>query len=552
MQGNSTARYTSKVFKERQKETLKDRKDILEVLGLTKDSDQYQMLELRDGKGKEYAALPEFKAVQDLKLVHYKDNITDKEILHRARGVVVYMDQYILRRSIPYSETQTLNVLKPVKGILTLTATKLELGDSDIIQARIDDIVFNVYDEGSVIDVVLVNGVLQLWTSRNLLPRGVRVDGKEVRKKASIESFHTPLTDSFEEIVGECDPRVLDKNYMFGPGARFSPYVHRFILVTRERVKASTGYIPPNGYLIYLGAIKQWEYDIKMTSDIYGEQYKPQTIKTVTQAPEDKTKSYILARGNIGLKEANAHLLGNPDIKDPRFRGGGKIIITGKDTSGNTFQSHIQSESYAHRDRILGPGTHPYVDFVIGLSLKEYDLTIDQGVNNFWKKYADFKVPHASNEIYPACDRFEDLPMVFQGSSATPPATPIRTIWYNYLLCTNKSVRPEACMYLKRYLADRDALHAWLSLQSADTTYRGVESDPEADSAKIRKFVQTAKVEIDRIEGDFDLALLTIDGVRAAKLLNTCRKQTNTFVESIAISEPNYKFHTPMGQTVEF
>lgn len=546
-------RYDSKVFKEKQKQTLQSRKDILAVLGLTKDSDQYKHLELRDDKDKaEYRALPEFKAISNLMLIHYKDGITDKKILQNARGVIVHKGNQIIRRSIPYSEVQTLDALTPNKnGILSLNATRLEKGDSSVIQANIKDIIFNVYVEGTVIDVGLANGQLHLWTSHNLLPRGVTVGGEVVRKKASLESFHTPFTDSFEEIVMESDPRILDKNYMFGAGAIFSPYIHRFILVTRERVKASTGYIPPKGYLIYLGPQKQWEYDIGMSAREYGRQYEPRPINAVLEPPQDRDQSYILFRGNIGLAEANAHLRGDTHVKDFRFQGGGKIIITGKDVDGNTFQSQIQSRSYAHRELILGPGTHPYVDFVIGLSLKDYDLTIEQSISRFWNRYGDFEIPHARDKIYPACNALEDLPMELKGSSTVAPATPLHTMWYNYLLCTNMCVRKEACMYLKRYLADREALRSWLPLQHSSSAYRGIERDPEGDSAKIRSFVQKTKAEIERTEGDLDLALLTISGVNAAKILNTCRKQTNTIEESIAISEPHYKVHGSSAYTIE-
>lgn len=556
----SNSDYDSKAFQERQKKTITRRKEILKLLGLPEAKAYHKEIELRDDRRKEFPTLPAFINRRGLEIVHYKDNVVDKEMLHKARGVVVYNNKYIIRKSIPYSETETLNKLNISKDIITLNISKVGVADSSTIKALVTDIKIHEYVEGSVMDVVCVNGVLQVWTSHNLMPEGAILDGKTVAKPARIESFHEAMYESFERIVMGWDSRILDKDYMFGPGVQFSPFIYRFILVTRERVKAYTGYIPEGGYLIYLGPQKQWTYDMKepvgMPKDLYGEKsVENPVIRTVPSPPGESEEPFVLSRSSdLDVNTANAILRGKP-VSDYRFTEGGKLIITGIDSNGASFQAHVQSSSYKHREMILGPGTNPYNDFVVGLSIKQYDLTSREGISNFHYIYADFDVPHMSNVVYPLCRERKDLPLTIPQSDwdVTIPKSLLHCIAYNYIVCTNRWNRHEACMYLKRYIADRTGLVQWLAQRRPDDKYTGYGKDVEGK--RIADFVNTTKAEMDRSEsykvGGYEQALLTIDGVKASKLISVYRSNTGTTKDSVRISSPDYEFQPPKLPTIE-
>lgn len=543
------ARYSSDAFKSQQKDTALDRAKVLEVLGLPEGKGIEKYIEMPMKRVDAFKDIPALDDIRGLKLVHpIKRDDVPREVLHKARGVIILNDKYILRKSIPYSESEIRDdIKKPNEQYVRLAASKVLDTDSDFRLVKPHELRIDKYIEGSVVDVMCANGKLHVFTSRNLVPQGIIVKGTVIRKEAKIESYHEPITTSFNRIVEECDPRIISKDYMFGKGVMFSPFIYRFILVTRERIKASTDYIPTGGFLIYLGPLKQWEYDLDIPSDIYGVQHDPQSIRTrLTPYDGDELdRSYILARSEKGLsiKEGEAILRGDTLIKDRRFAGGGKLIITGRDVNGNQFLSHIESSSYAHRESVLGTSTNLYDGFVMCMTLSPYDLTNKNDIKKFWTKFGDVDIPDMAS-IYEKCQLGIFLPVIPNVGTPTAPAEPIRTIWYNYLLCANLSVRSTVSLFLRRYIADRAHLIKWISRLKPTEQFTGVSVE---DATRIKDFVLRTRTEILRTEayklGGFEQALLFISSDKSARLISISRKQTDTKRESVLISEPHAEFY---------
>jgi hypothetical protein len=178
------------------------------------------------------------------------------------------------------------------------------------------------------------------------------------------------------------------------------------------------------------------------------------------------------------------------------------------------------------------------------LSLKKYDFGVPVSIGQFYEKFAPLYIPDIPT-IYNQCNSYEELSVAI--TTVNPDARQLlRTMWYNYLVCSNVSVRPRVCLFLKRYIVDREALVSWI--RSKNKSLHS-ESLSVKDSNRLRSFVTKTELEIERSRsfqtgGSYQEGILFIEGEKAARLISICRKETNTKQESILISEPQAKFYS--------
>lgn len=561
-------RYTTEDFKAMQAATLSRREKVLPVLGLTADA-HLSWLEMPVKLNLEtYAGLEEVSAVSNLEIVHFikkKNEEVPPEVLSAARGTIVYTlvdgQRLIVRKSIPYTYDILSNKIASEGEQYVFQIP--EGSKTRTIKVPLEALKISPYIEGTVIDIMKVDGRVHWFTSRNLLPRGVMHEGKMIYKKSRWVQHHEAFTTSFENVIRLVDPGLLNENdELFPKNCATSNKLYRFILLTRERVRAEMASVSKRDLLVYLGCYTQFEYeDVKNAAKLLGEQHvKEYQPKTVPSIPKDTTRAAIVQfDGNMTIEQANEYLAGaHPELGV--LSGGGKLVITASVSSvagRENLLFHVKSSSYAYREQILAGADNLYKRWLSVIDLGYYDFTERTSTTEFYKDFPAATLPKTEQEVLALMDDVKAEREVHPTLVKTDavPSRPITHIWYLFLVCANPALREMIMRYPKRYSADIQHLQEYLFKKKTDagppssikkvTTPGGrvPSSDDERKAERNREFIREFKSEILRHEmynkGQGLNTVFLLLGTKTERAINIARRDTNSMSSSLVITEPD-------------
>ncbi|CAH6420659.1 Hypothetical protein POVR2_LOCUS217 [uncultured virus] len=555
----ATDRYVGSQFDRAQLVTLPFRRALVPVLGLREGDEKWFEMPVKENLST-FAHMEEVQAVQNLWIVHYieiKGENPPPEVLASVRGTIVYHNQgkySIIRKSIPYTQDIVLDVLTEVDGKYALQVPVS--GGSRSIKVSPSSLKIVPYMEGTVIDIMKIDGVTQWFTSHNVLPKGVRDStGRNVYKK-SRWGHHEAFTDDFESIIRTCDPKLLNsRDELFPKNCKTSNKLYRFILLTRERVRAEASPISERGVLVYIGCLTQFQYSDYPEMD-FGEkhdvEYVPRSEKSI---PADRPA--IVQFPEMSIEQANNWLAGaHPELG--LLSGGGKLVVTARVVGAGVTETHIfhiKSHAYEYRESILGNSPDLYKQFLTLLDLHLYDFTSKSGSDQYYHDFPSVVLPNTADEVAALRDTIlaeAEIVPVSAAERALVPSTPVTHIWYIFMLCVNVSIRERVLRYLERYARDLIFLQQWMfTLKAAEpfkATARGTDSaavrKAQNKAQRDRDFILTLRTEILRHElynrKDANTVMLVL-GNKTSQAIGIARRVTGTSMDSIAISEPELR-----------
>ena len=499
----------------------------------------------------EHTGFEALTGIYGLSLVHHVDpgdgRSVPTTVVNAARGTVLYDLKGIVVKPIATPDNLYMNKLAVQNGFVTLKGL---VGD---VRLAADTVLYRTYYQGTMMRLVKMNGVKTWFTSKNIIPSGAWQNGHRLHK-VSKRGPAKPFVQSVEEIAACADPSLNDdaNNDWFPKETLFSRWEYRFILCTRENSTYQTDYIPKDGYLLYLGAVENWDRTLPsgMTPKLLGARHEKAYEPNYSTVPttEDKDDSYIIKASYITLAEANKVLAGNADV-DPRLSGGGKLIVTGENSSGHPLTYHIVSPGWAHRERTLGNNPTLYAGFQDCLDKQDYDLSKPADREAFLELFPLLCVPgnepgdcRTLAEIQEIVKSYGQLPIVMLPSDTADEqiySRDIRMIWYNFLLCANISVRLMVFRFLVRY--EWDLMKAAEHIMSLEGKVAGdqdlLDALWDARKSMLKKSVtMNLKSIIEYLKGNRRFARKVVHAIMENKKL----KQA-----SILISEPDAVFFVP-------
>jgi hypothetical protein len=566
-QEGSLKRFTGAQFEGRQAATLKIRQQLLPVLGLEEGQEEWFEMPVKKSVA-DFAAVDELANIEGLNVVHFIERPmeqTPAEVLNKVRGTIVWNREVVVRQSIPYRQEFVLEKL-PIIGTGDDRSIVLNTGLTKHTM-KVSSVFIRKYSEGTIIDIMKLNGKVQWFTSRNLVPKGVKTDTdpRWIHQPAKWGS-HIPFTVSAERIMLAADPLLLDDRTLFPKKTKFSNRLYRFILTTRQRVRADADPVGPVGYLTYLGCFEQWSNNNppEALRAIMGEPHLDEDVyKPIypNVKPDDVTKPFIVQyTESLTPEKANEYLQGNTDVIDKRFSGGGKLIITGKVRSaGGKMKEitwHVKSLSYQHRETIIGNSENLYKQFLSCLDVSGYNFNIESSVEVFHEQFASLKLP--GKDVNDICTFAKLKELVLAEVPLPIVCNPVlladnlkarlsRLIWYNFLLCANVSIRPTVLMYLPRYVYDLAFISTWLLSVNKDTNFSNLDKDKEKAAVQ-KSFIFKTKTSVQQHynyhRGEGVIHILESMGEVTPKLITLAHRINGSLEESIRVSEPDAEFGT--------
>ncbi len=553
--GKQNKRFVEERFKTAQRSTLKERIAIAETLGLPPRSEEWFEMPTKATPGR-HAGAPELGHIRGLSIVHFLDRgdpDIPEEVIHKTFGTILWEKRVILRQSIPYRYDIIMESLK-VSGKDKTATVKLNIpnydGSSFVENPLVKNVQIFEHTQGTIIDIMKINGEEQWFTAHNLLPKGVFTEsGERIHKYSSWAPHHVAFTETLTRVLEQTNPETLEKGILFPLDTKTSNRLYRFVVASRDVLRAGAEYVGPIGHAVYLGCIEQWSNaEPPISEGMIGKPHEEKDIykfKTVFKTPENEDIPYIIERTkSLDVNEANRILAGDTTISDKRFRGGGKLIITGNVFKGgisSPFAFHGESPAYDHRKEIMGNDAHLYRYFTDIMDLSDFDLSNQDSLNLLSERFAPLKLPLPNTDftvndlkksVFNMCSK---LPVNVDDSTfkESLKSNTLRLMWYNFLLCSNVSIRPTILLFLKRYIADMKHLECWLEkLSKASKSMEKARAD----------FVFKAYREIRRNsqynKGEGFSHVLILTG-KSGKLISISRKETGTQRESIQIAEPD-------------
>ena len=539
----------------RQEGTKDYRRTIAQALRLPPGSeDFFQVFVKKNDSDTTQIALSNIESlmgIQGLSLVHHFEPEDGRPVpdavVNSARGTVLYNFRGVVVKPIPSPSNLLMSAVRSQGGFVTLNGL---LGPVRLVT---DTVRYREYHLGTLIRFVKLNGVPTFFTSKNIIPQGAW-HGNQRLHKMSKRGHAKPFIESVREIAACCDPSLNDgdaDHTWFPARTLFSRWEYRFVLCTRDHSTYQAERTPANGYLLYIGAFANWDRNLpeglthKTVGDRHETAYVPEYADTPPTANTDD--SYIIRSSYIDLATANAMLAGDTRV-DPRLSGGSKLIVTGENAAGIPLAYHIVSPGYAHRESTLGNNPSLYAGFLDCLDKQDYDLSKPADASVFLELFPPLQVP--GDYLGDVITLQQCLAMVQTGvplpaNLLTGPdllaqvqSRDIRTIWYNFLLCSNPSVREVVYWFLTRYTWELQKA-AELVLNITDKFVGDLELKDHLWSAK--------KVIMKHGHGGMSVAGIVEyfqdHRLMARKVVHAVLKYAGLKRQAILITEPNATFH---------
>jgi len=577
MFSRSDKRFQDANFQAKQDASRRRREMLLPVLGLKEGQEEwFELPEKKSATEFNVQSLRDIEGLSVVSPIFLEDVPTPAEVLAKAHGTIIWKNKFILRKSTPYQPEIRMDEL-PLTEDGTLSFD-LPL---NMFEADPEECSFREYVQGTLFDIMFINGSIQYFTQRNLIPAGVKapttVSGMACQPGSS-EWLHqpgrwgaantSPFETTFRKIATIIDPTWLDSAKLYPKGCKFSPIMYRFVIATRHLTRAGTRQVGPLGYLVYLGHSQEWtkaDWLSEMSAEELGTWHEEKDIyKPVyrTSPPEDLDAPYIMQQPeDIGLEEARKILAGNyqnlmaskmvSETDALRFSGGGKLIVTakyllGRRTFARTF--HISSSAWLFRERMMGNDSNLYKHFTTLMSTKEFDAKNLYFAEHFAELYSIIQTPVTNQELAQVNAAVKaKKPLLIKSETADYLAELEkdgkiqRAIWYSFLCCSNISIREIVYRYFFRYVKSLDAVAEWLTKTD---NFRKREM-PESQRNKIEAIVAMAKRKPDYKDDPKRRLMLTLQktGDKGAYVINSVIKLAGLQKDMILISEPTATFY---------
>jgi hypothetical protein len=577
---NTDKRFKDTKFVEKQAASRVRRRELLSVLGLALGMEDW--FEMPQKKSATDFDVAELRKIKDLALVSpvFDEEIpTPPEVLQKAHGTMIYKNKMILRKSTPYREE--------------IVMDDLDLNDKDLLtfslpnelEARVEDCTFSKFTEGTFLDIILANGSVHYCTFRNLIPAGVRAP-VHLQDDGKSEWLHqpgrwgansvVPFYNTFRDVCAKVDPNWLINDdgsvpeILYPRGCRFSPVRYRFIVVSRDSARANPEFIPPLGYLVYVGHAYEWtaaDWSAAKLPDsergVWHEEsavYRPRYPTYNPNLPGEDL-SYIVQQEDLGYEGAKQLLAGQIDrpyqrviggeLKDrDRFSTGGKLIVTANYTIGNRPYSktfHVASTAWEYRSRTMGNDDNLYQYFRQMMSTKNYQPNDPDFLNYFQDLYSIMEFPDTKEEFAEIYDKIKSgspLPVKIRDAAylqtlgTTPNGIP-NCIWYNFLCCANPSIRQKVFRFRLRYYWELQETASWLVTVMVKP--RSVTWEEESkDRAKAYAIITKAKRDPDFLNSPYVYMAYTVQkaGKLGTQVMGLAIKYQGLKQQSIKQSEP--------------
>jgi len=580
----SAKMFRGKQFQERQEFTLEKRQAVRNVLGLKPEHVEWYEFPAKKSTA-DFPAVSELYDIENLVVVNpitRPDETTPTEVLDSAHGTIIYRNKFILRQSTPYRSELEMNDLVPVDGKLSFN-----LPTGQVITTNVSDVSCREYEEGTIFDIMMINGKMQWFTLRNLIPKGVAAPttskgelcdvkkGKWLHQPSKWAEHHVAFAETFRKIIRLSkeeggDPNFLEAHKLFPVGCKFSPVKYRFVIVTRERARANHREIGPLGYLVYLGHNYEWSKEEWVTAGFDEEEmgtwhseeyiYKPYFP---SQPPEDLSKAYVIQQEeNVGLEVARKILKGNVYEKDVivdrrsaekdqlRFGCGGKLIATVRYMIGKTVQQktfHIASTGWNFREKIMSNDADLYNHFTGIMNMQNFDPNNEEFMEYFQEQFSILKLPLAQMEkglLKQAILEKVPLELISGDLDYLKSVTQHvpKMIWYNFLCCSNISIREKVYRYYSRYITELSEAATWLvNLKAEKVAWDENKPKDRTDVDRFRRLARTMKSYKVAPE-DVLFHLLQTTGTLGIRVVKLAIKYRGIKKNMIKISEPEAVF----------
>lgn len=426
-----------------------------------------------------------------LALAHYDETKANMSKYGHIRGVVVdYNKGVVVCSSFGYTPTCTLDKIVPQ------FTGNLELTDEHANQHTFlkDNYFFRIGFEGVIIRVFKFDGKTYRSSHKRLDPSGSRWG----------------TSDTFIEIYDRL--QGPDPNTLFNPKAKYSPWVHSFLLVDKKLL-VGTKQDVGTGYIVHINSERMWSkencpYPVEEVDDemavINSTPYMPECGKI--------DKPFIFKPTDMNIAEANEHLAlgfwGPIDIPDPRLSTGEFLVLYQKDEkSGVRPYFKVMSPAYRWRTLLRDDNQNIKHQFYFLLNdsyLETKTKSRQRGIGKaaFKEKYIIFNL-YAPNGIVQHIEQHGmlmklDVPGkgVNIDNLYNTPDLRFQQIWMNYLLSVPFTDQAEVATFYFSLLQDRLSVISWIQAMSTDGELENNDDIPD----RVKSIVASARnMAIDKI-----------------------------------------------------
>lgn len=409
-----------------------------------------------------------------LALAHYDETVANMAKYGSIRGHVVdYNKGALVCSSFGYTPTCTLDKIVPqFTGNLELTDEHTErhtfLGGNYF---------FRIGFEGVIIRVFKFGGKVYRSSHKRLNPSESRWG----------------TSDTFIEIYDRL--QGPDPESLFNPKAKYSPWVHSFLLVD-PKLLVGTKQDVGTGYIVHINSERMWDkencpYPIEEVDD------EMAVINSTPYMPEcgQITKPFIFKPTDMNVSEANDHLaLGfwaPINVPDPRLSHGEFLVLYQKDAkSGVRPYFKIMSSAYRWRTLLRDDNQNVKHQFFLLLNdsyLETKTNSKQRGIGKaaFREKYVIFKLytPTGIIQHIKEYGMLMTLDVPEKGvnidSLYNTPDLRLQQIWMNYLLSVPFTDQADVAQFYYSLLQDRLNIIKWIQDLSANSELEGNPDIPD-------------------------------------------------------------------------
>ena len=527
---------------------------------------------------------------KDLNIVHYIEQEGEQlpnRILNTLRGAVLWKNMIVIVPGSPYTPVVVSDNLKLSGGFLKLSGGHMPKP----VFLTEESLRIRTYVEGTIINVFKANGIVFRVTHKNVIPQGVKTNDPNYPwiNRPAQWGFGNSFIEDFNTIAKESCSFLLDDDFLFPSETLFSPIVYRFLLTTPRRLRADLSPCPKGGMITILDPVIAWELEghpyftddeEDIADKIYiGKLHKVASIpadvmrRQPTFAESKVLSSCVVMQEPYDLEKANKilfcpeHLydfwkhekkLPEDERRESRFRDGGSVIITGKDSDGNEHVIQVSSTGYEWRQNYYDNSENLYNQFVIRMGDTKLRLDNQAELSLFEKNVELLEVPSLNSgeiELSIKMGLLQSLSWLddeeFDNLLAN--IEDIRKlIWYNFLIHTNPVNWERISRFLNRYLEDIKFVKNQLYFHRKDATYFDSVKNLTVKSSlsKLQQILKNTKTDKDSKIKIFKY-VDNLGGYTLKKLIKYVRDLSGTYHKSVLLSDPDAKFYKSIDNEKE-
>ena len=493
------ARFSSREFEEEQDATRTLRLRVCKAIGLSPDFvDHFYVITKKDAQVKgDYYGARDLLPVAGLSMLYpieLPGVPVPEEVVAKTRGVVMY--NFDFRYTLPVRTPD-----EPLMDKLIIKGPKLAIpGETREIGLLLSTVRIRNYKYGLRLNYLKANGKPMFVTQHNTLIGGAWHNGDRLHKAAKRGDRDAPSFMSLINLAAEnSDPTLLTGAGWFPDACNFSNKCYTFILCAKDVshnefdfdgvpclvlvdcAKQWSNKFPPPGVNIgtpHHGYYSSSDRSLNKLVAMETPDGKPYYLPKYTR-PIDRSLPYVENTVFLNPQEADAVLHGSITNSDVRFRGGGKVIVTGRTSeSGHLHVYHACSSGDKHRRSVLGDNASMYHNLLDCLDKEDYDMQDPAQLNAYLKVLPALVPPGDDSQdlmsvrvLQEVVDNREEIMII-----VLPPLIAqkivsmknIRNVWFNFLAAANKEDRPEVFRMFIRYLWEFKRAKQYLVYEAKD------------------------------------------------------------------------------------